>query len=108
MSVDTKHDGASAGIDSHGGDENMIGTGRCFPRDLSGDLAVVERDLVPAVDESLYAEIARLRARRVPRYDLLPPGLYERLGYETVGVIEGYPAGSVAAGTARTCEASAL
>ena len=31
MSVDTKHDGASGGIDSHGGDENMIGTGRCFP-----------------------------------------------------------------------------
>ena len=29
-------------------------------------------------------------------YDLLAPGLYERLGYETVGVIEGYPAGSAA------------
>ena len=26
-------------------------------------------------------------------YDLLAPGLYERLGYETVGVIEGCPAG---------------
>ena len=24
-------------------------------------------------------------------YDLLAPGLYERLGYETVGVIEGCP-----------------
>jgi ribosomal protein S18 acetylase RimI-like enzyme len=29
-------------------------------------------------------------------YDLLAPGLYERLGYETIGVIEGYPAGSAA------------
>ena len=29
-------------------------------------------------------------------YDLLGYGLYERLGYETVGVIEGCPAGSAA------------
>jgi GNAT superfamily N-acetyltransferase len=29
-------------------------------------------------------------------YDLLTRGLYERLGYETVGVIEGCPAGSAA------------
>ena len=29
-------------------------------------------------------------------YDLLAAGLYQRLGYETVGVIEGYPAGSAA------------
>jgi len=29
-------------------------------------------------------------------YDLLTAGLYERLGYETVGVIEGCPAGSAA------------
>ena len=29
-------------------------------------------------------------------YDLLTPGLYERLGYETVGVIQGCPAGSTA------------
>ena len=29
-------------------------------------------------------------------YDLLVPGLYKRLGYETVGVIEGYPPGSAA------------
>ena len=27
-------------------------------------------------------------------YDLLARGLYERLGYETVGVIKGHPAGS--------------
>ena len=27
-------------------------------------------------------------------YDLLAAGLYERLGYETVGVVEGSPAGS--------------
>ena len=29
-------------------------------------------------------------------YDLLANGLYERLGYETVGIIEGCPAGSAA------------
>ncbi len=29
-------------------------------------------------------------------YDFLAPGLYERLGYETVGVVQGYPAGSAA------------
>jgi ribosomal protein S18 acetylase RimI-like enzyme len=29
-------------------------------------------------------------------YDLLARGLYERLGYETVGIIENCPAGSVA------------
>jgi GNAT superfamily N-acetyltransferase len=29
-------------------------------------------------------------------YDLLAPGLYERLGYDTAGVIDGYPAGSAA------------
>ena len=29
-------------------------------------------------------------------YDLLAHGLYERLGYETVGVIDGWPAGSAA------------
>lgn len=29
-------------------------------------------------------------------YDLLARGLYERLGYETAGVIEGIPAGSAA------------
>jgi hypothetical protein len=28
MSADTKHDGAGGGIESRGGDENMIGTGR--------------------------------------------------------------------------------
>ena len=29
-------------------------------------------------------------------YDLLAAGLYERLGYEAVGVIEGFPTGSAA------------
>jgi hypothetical protein len=37
-------------------------------------------------------------------YDLLARGLHEQFGYETVGVIKGYPAGSAAGGTARTCE----
>ena len=29
-------------------------------------------------------------------YDVLAAGLYERLGYDTVGVVEGCPAGSAA------------
>jgi ribosomal protein S18 acetylase RimI-like enzyme len=29
-------------------------------------------------------------------YDLLAPGLYERFGYETVGIVEGCPAGNTA------------
>ncbi len=29
-------------------------------------------------------------------YDLLAPGIYERLGYESIGVIEGCPTGSTA------------
>ena len=29
-------------------------------------------------------------------YDLLAPGFYEKLGYETVGMIEGCPAGTIA------------
>ena len=32
----------------------------------------------------------------VHAYDLLARGLYERLGYETVGIIENYPTGSTA------------
>ena len=32
-------------------------------------------------------------------YDLLARGLHEQFGYETVGVIKGYPAGSAAGGT---------
>lgn len=42
---------------------------------------------------------ARERGRGVVAflaYDLLARGLYERLGYETVGVIDGFPAGSAA------------
>ena len=41
-------------------------------------------------------------------YDLLARGLYDRLGYETVGVIENCPAEALRAGTARTCEAALL
>jgi GNAT superfamily N-acetyltransferase len=63
------------------------------------------------VDESLrnrglaHALIARAEAEARRRgcalvalhaYDLLARGLYERLGYEAVGVIENYPAGSAA------------
>ena len=52
------------------------------------------RELMTAAEDEarrLGCTLVELRA-----YDLLARGLYERLGYETVGVIEGYPAGSVA------------
>jgi GNAT superfamily N-acetyltransferase len=63
------------------------------------------------VDESLrgrgFARALMAEAESVARrrgcslvqffaYDLLAPGLYERLGYESVGVVEGCPAGSAA------------
>ena len=32
----------------------------------------------------------------MPTYDLLAPGLYQRLGQETAGIIEMCPAGSAA------------
>jgi len=63
------------------------------------------------VDESLrsrglaHALVARAEAEARRRgcalvtlhaYDLLARGLYERLGYEAVGVIENYPPGSAA------------
>jgi GNAT superfamily N-acetyltransferase len=63
------------------------------------------------VDESLrnrglaHALFARAEAEARRRgcalvafhaYDLLARGLYERMGYEAVGVIENYPAGSAA------------
>ena len=52
------------------------------------------RELMTAAED----EARRLRCTLVEfrAYDLLARGLYERLGYETVGVIEGYPAGSAA------------
>jgi GNAT superfamily N-acetyltransferase len=51
---------------------------------------------------SLVAEAEAEARRRGCRlvifhaYDVLAVGLYERLGYETVGIIEGYPPGSAA------------
>ena len=52
------------------------------------------RELMAAAeDEARQRGCALIEFRA---YDLLAPGLYERLGYETVGVIEGWPAGSAA------------
>ncbi len=54
--------------------------------------------LARALVAGAEAEARRRRCALVVfhAYDLLAPGLYERFGYETVGVIEGCPAGSTA------------
>jgi len=52
------------------------------------------RDLMAAAEvEAARRGCALVQFRA---YDLLAPGLYERLGYETVGVLEGCPVGSSA------------
>ena len=56
------------------------------------------RGLAHALIAGAEAEARRRGCRLVVlhAYDLLAQGLYERLGYETVGVIEDCPAGSAA------------
>ena len=49
--------------------------------------------IIGAEDEARRRGCALVQFRA---YDLLAAGLYERLGYETVGVIEGCPSGSAA------------
>ena len=52
------------------------------------------RALVAAAEDEARRRACALVV--VHAYDLLTPGFYERLGYETTGVIEGCPAGSAA------------
>jgi GNAT superfamily N-acetyltransferase len=56
------------------------------------------RGLAHALVAGAEAEARRRACARVAfhAYDLLARGLYERLGYETVGVIENCPSGSAA------------
>ena len=56
------------------------------------------RGLARALMEAVEVEARRRGCALIAfhAYDLLAPGLYERLGYETVGVLEGCPAGSAA------------
>jgi len=109
---------AQAAIDAAGlGDDEEFGI---FVRDADGSIVAGISGIVWGgccelqamwVDEPLRgrglgrALMARAEAEALQRdctlvqfraYDLLAPGLYERLGYETVGVIEGCPAGSTA------------
>lgn len=71
--------------------------GRCC--DLQAmwvDDALRGRGLARALMAGAEAEARRRGCRRVAffAYDLLAPGFYPRLGYRTVGVIEGCPEGS--------------
>ena len=62
------------------------------------DLSLRNRVLAHALFAAAEAEARRGGCVLVVfhAYDLLARGLYERLGYETVGVIENCPAGSAA------------
>ena len=52
------------------------------------------RQLMTAAEDEAHRRGCTLIQFRA--YDLLARGLYERLGYETVGAIEGWPPGSTA------------
>ena len=62
------------------------------------DESLRNRGLAHALIAGAEAEARRRGCALVAfhAYDLLARGLYERMGYETVGVIENYPAGSAA------------
>jgi GNAT superfamily N-acetyltransferase len=72
--------------------------GCCELQAMWVDESLRRRGLGRALMAGAEAEARRRRCALVQfrAYDLLAPGLYDRLGYTTVGVIEGCPAGSTA------------
>ena len=74
----------------------IVWGGCCQLQALWVDEALRGRGLGRALMAGAEAEARRRHCALVEfhAYDLLVNGLYERLGYETVGVIEGCPAGS--------------
>ena len=80
------------------GISGIVWGGYCELQAMWVDEALRGRGLGRALMARAEAE-ARLRGCALVvfhAYDLLATGLYERLGYETAGVIEGCPAGSAA------------
>src|SRR5512132_2821535 len=90
------------GRDSDGGGVagswGVVGGGCCELQAMWVDEPLRGRGLARALMAGAEAEARRRGCALVQfrAYDLLAPGLYERLGYETVGVIEGCPTGSAA------------
>ena len=86
------HGGVVAGI------FGLVWGGCCELQAMWVDEPLRGRGLARALMAGAEAEARRRRCTLVQfrAYDLLAPGLYERLGYETVGSIEGCPVGSTA------------
>jgi GNAT superfamily N-acetyltransferase len=80
------------------GISGIVWAGCCELQAMWVDESLRGRGLARALVTAAEAEARRRGCALVAfhAYDLLAPGLYGRLGYETVGVIEGYPAGSAA------------
>ncbi len=80
------------------GISGILWAGCCELQAMWVDEPLRGRGLGQSLVAEAEAEAERRGARLVTlhAYDLLAGGLYDRLGYETVGVIEGYPPGSAA------------
>jgi GNAT superfamily N-acetyltransferase len=81
------------------GISGIVWGGYCEAQAMRVDESLRGRGLARALVAGAEHEARRRGCALVAfhAYDLLAPRLfYERLGYETVGVIEGYPPGSVA------------
>jgi ribosomal protein S18 acetylase RimI-like enzyme len=76
----------------------IVWGGYCELQAMWVDESLRNRGLARALVAGAEAEARRRGCAQVVfhAYDLLAPGLYERLGYETVGVIENCPTGSSA------------
>ena len=80
------------------GISGIVWGGCCELQAMWVDEPLRRRGLARALMARAEAEARRQGCTLVQfrAYDLLAPGLYERLGYTTVGVIEGCPTGSAA------------
>jgi len=80
------------------GVSGIVWNGYCELQAMWVDEALRGRGLSRALMAAAEGEARRRDCALVVlhAYDLLTSGLYERLGYETVGVIQGCPAGSAA------------
>ena len=80
------------------GISGIVWGGCCELQAMWVDESLRHRGLARALLANAEAEARRRGCALVVfhAYDLLARGLYERLGYETVGVIENCPAGSAA------------
>jgi GNAT superfamily N-acetyltransferase len=80
------------------GVSGIVWGGSCELQAMWVDESLRHRGLARALIAAAEAEARRRGCTLVTfhAYDLLARGLYDRLGYETVGVIESCPAGSAA------------